>query len=204
MRLAVSAPMQLVLVATVVGSVVLLLHPEPAELPLPVSARTLSAAEKRIAAQDTSPREDRPWSRPPLSEPAITKAAVQPVSGMPPLPPPGVESDASATPPLPPLPVGQSKSDVVYLGRMIKDDKVQVFFSSNGEPLVLSTGDVLDGSWRIEAISTTDVTLRHLLTGKTRLIATGGSIDQRPASAAPDQVGQRFLASQPIQQQQPN
>ncbi|MGA7817960.1 hypothetical protein [Caballeronia sp.] len=137
-----------------------------------------------------------------LPDPVTPKAAVQQASGMPPLPPTGVALEANATPPLPPLPAALMQPDVVYLGRMIKDGKVQVFFASNGDPVVLSAGDVLNGSWRVQAISTTDVTLHHVQTGETRLIAMGGGADPRPTGAAPTQVGQRFLASGPKQQQQ--
>ncbi|MFL9867545.1 hypothetical protein PQR67_25500 [Paraburkholderia fungorum] len=102
---------------------------------------------------------------------------------------------------MPPLPAALVQPDVVYLGRMIKDGKVQVFFASSGDPVVLGTGDVLNGRWRIQAISTTAVTLHHLQTGETRQVAMGGSADPHPGSVATVQIGQRFLASQPIQQQ---
>jgi hypothetical protein len=103
---------------------------------------------------------------------------------------------------LPPLPAALKQPDVVYLGRMIKDGKVQVFFASTDGPVVLSTGDVLDGIWQVQAISTTDVALHHLHTGETRLIAMGGGADPRPIGVTPTQVGHRFLASQPKQRQE--
>ena len=105
-------------------------------------------------------------------------------------------------PSLPPLPAALAQPDVVYLGRMVKDGKVQVFFASNGDAVVLSAGEVLNGNWRIQAISTTDVTLRHLHTGETRLIAMGSTANPRPGDVAPVQVGQHFLASLPAQQRQ--
>jgi hypothetical protein len=94
-----------------------------------------------------------------------------------------------------------AQPDVVYLGRMIKDGKVRVFFASNGDPVVLGVGDELNGSWRVQVISTTEVTLHHLQTGETRRVAMGGSADPHPGSVATVQIGQRFLSSQPIQQQ---
>ncbi|WP_213766678.1 hypothetical protein [Caballeronia sp. dw_19] len=121
---------------------------------------------------------------------------------MPPLPGAGSTAVTGSTPPLPPLPDAMTQPDVVYLGRMIKDGKVQVFFASNGDPVVLSIGEVLNGIWRIQAITPTDVALHHLQTGETRLIATGGSAETHPIGAAPTQVGHRFLASPTKQRQQ--
>ncbi|MGQ7934244.1 hypothetical protein [Paraburkholderia sp. D1E] len=201
MRLTVSPPLQLLLVATVVGSGVLLLRPEPVELPLPVVARTSAATGQQITAAKIAHQEERPWNRPLLPEPVAPKTIVPQASGLPPLPPSGFKPDVNPTPPLPPIPAALMQPDVVYLGRMIKDGKVQVFFASNGDPVVLSAGDVLNGSWRIQAISTTEVTLHHLQTGETRQVAMGGSPDPHPGSVATVQVGQRFLASQPVQEQ---
>ncbi|MFL9903456.1 hypothetical protein PQR71_35890 [Paraburkholderia fungorum] len=201
MKLIVSTPVQSVLVATVVSSVVVLLRPESVELPLPVVARTSAATGRQIVAPKTAHQEDRPWNRPLLPEPVAPKAVVLQASGLPPLPPSRFKPDANPTPPLPPIPAALMQPDVVYLGRMIKDGKVQVFFASNGDPVVLSAGDVLNGSWRVQAISATEVTLHHLQTGETQQVATGGSADPHQSSVATVQIGQRFLASQPIQQQ---
>jgi hypothetical protein len=203
MRLTLSTSVLCLLVATAVCSVVLLLRPEPVELVLPVLVAKSPSTEPRIATSAKVRQEDRPWGRPLLPEPAasaVSAPAGQTPSGLPPLPLQSTESNTGPIPPLPPLPAAMAQPDVVYLGRMVKDGKVQVFFASNGEPVVLSTGDILNGTWRIQAISTTDVTLHHLQTGETRLIATGGSAAPRPSGIAPAQVGQRFLASQPIQQ----
>lgn len=201
MRRTVSPPMKLILAATIVGSVVVLLRPEPVDLPLPALAHAPSAATRQSALSDPAHRVDRPWSRRLLPEPTTPQTAIQQASGMPPLPPPGMEPDAGPIPPLPPLPAAPIQPDLVYLGRMIEGDRTRVFFASNGEPVVVGAGDVLNGSWRIQAISTTDITLRHLQTGKARVIAMSDSAGLRPGSATA-QVGQRFLASQLIQRQQ--
>jgi hypothetical protein len=153
MKLTVSTPMQWMLVVAILSAVALLLRPEPVELSLPVPARTSSATGRQIVATDIAHRDDRPWSRPVLPEPVAQQAVVQQASALPPLPPPGATPDANPVPPLPPLPAALIQPDVVYLGRMIKDGKVQVFFASNGDPVVLSAGEVLDGSWRVQAIS---------------------------------------------------
>jgi hypothetical protein len=204
MKLTVSTPVQLVLMTTVVGSIFFLLHPESVELPLPPFARNTSTAGKKIAASKIPEREDRPWSRPVVPDAVAPKATTHQASGLPPLPGDGVPASAGPTPPLPPLPDAMKQPDVVYLGRMIKDDKVQIFFASNGDPVVLSAGEVLNGIWLVQEITPTDVTLHHLQTGETRLIATGGSAGTRSTDAAPTQVGHRFLASQPKQRQQPD
>jgi hypothetical protein len=202
MRLTVSTPVQLVAMTTVVGSVVLLLRPEPIELLLPPVARTSSVAGRGAAAPTIADRDERPWGRPVLPDPVTPKPPNQQASGMPPLPGAGVTPDTDSTPPLPPLPTELKQPDVVYLGRMIRNGKVQVFFASNGDPVVLSAGEVLNGTWRVQDISTTNVTLHHLHSGETRLIPTGGSADPRPIGAASTQVGHRFLASPTKQRQQ--
>ncbi|MFL9984054.1 hypothetical protein [Paraburkholderia sediminicola] len=201
MKLTVSTPVQSVLVATIVGSVIVVLRPEPVELPLPAVARTSGAIGQQIASPKIVHQEGLPWSRPLLPEPVASKAVVPSGSEMPPLPPSRFKPDANPTPPLPPIPAALMQPDVVYLGRMIRDGKVQVFFASSGDPVVLSAGDVFNGSWRVQTISTTEVTLRHLQTGETRQVAMGGSTDPHRSSVTTVQIGQRFLASQPVQQQ---
>ena len=101
-----------------------------------------------------------------------------------------------------PPPSGKPPTSEPVTGRMIKDGKVRVFFASNGVPVILSVGDVFD-NWRIQAISTADVTLLDLQTAETHQIATGGSAEPHPGSVATIQVGQRFLASRPNPQQRP-
>ncbi|CAG4902084.1 hypothetical protein [Paraburkholderia gardini] len=202
MKLTVSTPVQWLLVAAMVSAVALLLRPEPVGLSLPAPARPSSRAARQITAKEIVHPDDRPWRRPVLPESVEQQAVVGQASALPPLPPPGAPPDTNPLPPLPPLPAALAQPDVVYLGRMIKDGKVQVFFASSGDAVVVSAGEVLNGNWRVQAISTTDVTLRHLRTGETRLIAMGSTANPRPGDVAPVQVGQRFLASLPAQQRQ--
>lgn len=202
MKLTVSTPVQWLLVVAMVSAVALLVRPEPVELSLPVSTRTPSTTGRHIAAAEIVHPDDRPWRRPMLPEPVAQQTVVGQASALPPLPSAGATPDTNPAPPLPPLPAALAQPDVVYLGRMIKDGKVQVFFASSGDPVVLGPGEALNGSWRVQAISTTDVTLRHLHTGETRLIAMSGTVNPRPGDVVPVQVGQRFLASLPAQQRQ--
>jgi hypothetical protein len=204
MRLNVSTPVQLILAATVAGSIVLLLRPEPEELSLPVFQPKSTATAGPLAASDSERRESRSWNRPQVSEPTASKVAAVNKSGIPPLPPAGATADASPTPPLPPLPAALNSPDVIYLGRMIQDGKEQVFFSSNGEAVVLGMGDVLNNNWRIQSISPTSIELHHVRTDETRLIATGGSGAALPVGKAPGQVGQAFLRSAPSNDTSPN
>lgn len=194
----ISPSVQLVLVATVVGAIALLLRAEPVESPLPFPAPTPAT---QTPAARVAYVEDKPWARPRLPGPPTASARA--ASSTPPLPAPHAKADADAnvTPPLPPLPVTPNQPDVVYLGRIVKDGIVQVFFASNGDPAVLRTGEVLNGTWRVQSISTESVTLRHLQTNETRLIATGGNAPPRPGGVAAGQVGQNFIASHPLQQQ---
>lgn len=81
------------------------------------------------------------------------------------------------------------------------DEKVQVFFASDGNPVVLEAGGVVNGSWKIETVSESDVTLRNLQSGETRLVAMGDSAHSGTRTGVvPVQVGARFLASHPSHQ----
>jgi hypothetical protein len=79
---------------------------------------------------------------------------------------------------------------------MIRDGKTLAFFASGGgEPAVLKAGDVLNGRWTIQSISSANVTLQHLHSGETRVIAMGGGTGSAQPGGGTGQVGQGFLAS---------
>lgn len=204
MKRTVSRPVQLALTIALVGATVSLLRPDPAELPM-LTERTDSGAAARTASPGQAEASDALWLRPQLSEPIATRATMVEAepSGLPPLPPGGPLAGSENHPPLPEGPVVSRTSqtsapDIVYLGRMIRDGKTQVFFASGGgTPIVLNVGDVLDGSWALQSISSMNVTLRHLHSGEIRLIAMGGSTGSAQPGGASDQIGQRFLASSP-------
>ncbi|WP_322026521.1 hypothetical protein [Burkholderia sp. BCC1977] len=201
MKLTVSTPMQLVLAATLVGSVVSLLQPDPAELPVLTEPTDNASAGSQATALVRADQPDVPWQRPRLPDPAETAnaPASNAASGPPPLPPADSLSNPDNPPPLPSAePPRSTARDIVYLGRMIRDGKTQVFLASNGkEPIVLGRGGVLDGNWTIQSISSTNVTLRHVHTGEARSIAMGSGTGSRQTDEAPTQLGQGFLAGNP-------
>ncbi|WP_124823693.1 hypothetical protein [Burkholderia stagnalis] len=202
MKLAVSTPVQLVLAVTLVGSAVSLLQPDSVELPILVEQASKSPAAPHGAGPARIEPSAAPWQRPQLPDPTVADGAKSQAtpSGLPPLPPVGVHVGSSHPPPLPSdaAPPPSPAQDIVYLGRLIRDGKTQVFFASNGgDPVVLNIGDVLNGSWKIQSITSTSVTLRHIRSSETRLIAMGGSAGDTLRDGTSTQVGQGFLASNP-------
>ncbi|WP_208457815.1 hypothetical protein [Burkholderia sp. BCC0405] len=189
------------LAATIVGSAVSLLKPDPVELPVLTERAEKPPPDSRTTVPSRADQPDAPWQRPRLPDSMTTAEAPKPkiASDLPPLPPAGSLASMDRTPPLPsPAPSQPSAPDIVYLGRMIRDGNTQVFFaSSGGEPIVLSQGGVLDGSWKIRSISSTHVTLRHVHSGETRSITMGDRAGGGQPGRMPAQVGQGFLASHP-------
>ncbi|WP_175873179.1 hypothetical protein [Burkholderia sp. BCC0397] len=205
MKLTVSKPVQLVLASALVTAAVTLLRPDSIELPMLTERPDSGAIAARTPTPEQTAQSDAPWLRPQLPEPIATQAPMSqsgssgPI-GLPPLPPAGTLARSDNPPPLPSGSVASQPSapDIVYLGRMIRDGKTQVFFASGGsDPVVLKAGDVLDDSWTIQSISSTNVTLKHLHSGETRVIAMGGGTGSAQPGGGASQVGQGFLASSP-------
>jgi hypothetical protein len=200
MNLTISTPVQLVLVATLVGSIVVMLRPDPIEVPASALPQGEPHAGRKAPAQKSGDEADQPWKRAELPEAEAPKAASMETTATTPLPPqPGVTASAEHVPPLPPTSAEPAQHDLVYLGRMVKDDKVLVFLASHGEPVVVREGDVLNGSWLVQSVSSANVTLRQVESGKTRVIAMGDSTDAQSSDVRTVQIGPRFLASDPTQ-----
>ncbi|KVO61488.1 hypothetical protein [Burkholderia stagnalis] len=202
MKLVVSTPVQLVMAVTLVVSAVALLQPDSLELPILVER----AGKSPVAPHGTGPTRMEPsaapWQRPQLPDPTVADMAKAPATPaeLPPLPPAGVHVGSSQPPPLPSGAASPQSpaQDIVYLGRMIQDGKTRVFFASNGnDPVVLNIGDVLNDSWKIQSITSTTVTLQHVRSSETRLIAMGGAAGGALHDGTSTQVGQGFLASNP-------
>jgi hypothetical protein len=194
MKVTVSAPLRLAALATGIASVVTILRPEPADFPASGRVRATAAAPQRTPARDVTHAQVRPWSRAILPEPDVPKPALQAAA----LPAPATTRNSNSTPPLPPLPTAADAPNVKYLGRIIEDDKVQVFLAANGDPVALATGGVLDGRWRIESISEASVALRDLQSNETRSVTTDANAYAGAADGvAPVQIGLHYLASQP-------
>ncbi|MFC0397532.1 hypothetical protein [Paraburkholderia rhizosphaerae] len=197
MNLTLSPPLRLALIATAAGCTVMLLRPEPVEAPGPASTKLARETREPRVARGDAPPDVHPWRRRALPEPEIPEPAAGATAQNPPLPRQDASTQAGSTPPLPPpMRSAAAQPDIVYLGRLIQDERTQVFFATNGSAVALDTGGVLNGRWRIDAISAADITLRDLQSGETRHIATAESDNASAAiGAAPAQVGQRFLAS---------
>jgi hypothetical protein len=198
MRIALSTPLKLILAATGVASIITLLRPEPTGLPVSMEAPAGRGGPARSVAHDMNMGPKRPWVRPRLPELEAPKTLPSSAAGTLPLPPPDAKANAD-TPPLPPLPPpgAPPQPDIVYLGRIVTDEKSRVFFATNGDPVVLNEGGVLNGNWRVEAISSTNVTLRNLHSGDTRVVAMGDDTHTHGAAnnVVPVQIGPRFLGS---------
>ncbi|KWC47687.1 hypothetical protein WL51_28435 [Burkholderia ubonensis] len=202
MKLVVSTPVQLVLAVTLVGSAVSLLQPDSVELPIRVERTGNSPMAPHEAGPPHIEPSTAPWQRPQLPDPMGTDMAKSQAtpSGLPPLPPADAHVGPSQPPPLPSVAASPQSpaQDIVYLGRMIQDGKTRVFFASNGnDPVVLNIGDVLNDSWKIQSITSTTVTLQHVRSSETRLIAMGGAAGGTLHDGTSAQVGQGFLASNP-------
>lgn len=203
MKPIVSKPVQLALASALVIAAVALLRPDSIELPMLTERPDSGAIAARMPMPGQTAQSDAPWLRPQLPEPVATQAPMSQAGlsgpiGLPPLPPAGTFASSDSPPPLPSGSVASQPSapDIVYLGRMARDGKTQVFFASGGsDPVVLTAGDVLNGSWTIQSISSTNVTLKYLHSGETRVIAMGGGTGSALPSGGTGQVGQGFLAS---------
>lgn len=202
MKVALSTPVQILLAVTLVTSTVAILQPTPVDLPSSTLETSASRKSHRLTEASTAETSSAPWERPQASDP-IEADAEQPqtaASDVPPLPQGGLRSDSESVPPLPAGSVSRPSptQDIVYLGRMIRDGKTQVFLSSSGTtPVVLSSGEVFNGSWKIQSISSTAITLTHLHTGESRVVAMGGGSSDSTQDHPTTQVGQRFLTSNP-------
>jgi len=199
-KLTVSKPVQFALAVVLVSAAVSLLRPDSVELPMLTERPDSGAIAARTPTPEATAQANAPWLRPQLPEPIATRApmAQSGPSGLPPLPPAGTLAGSDDPPPLPSGSVTSQPSapDIMYLGRMIRDGKTRVFFASGGsDPVVLETGDVLNGSWTIQSISSTNVTLKQLHSGETRVIAMGGGTGSAQPDDGAGQVGQGFLAS---------
>jgi hypothetical protein len=88
--------------------------------------------------------------------PAASKRAVVATEPAPPPPPPSV----------PPLPF-------TYLGRLASDEENAVFLTLGERNLIVHQGDVVDSTYRIDALADTQVTLTHLPSGIQQSLAIG-------------------------------
>lgn len=197
MNLNVSPPIQLILVLSLVSAGVAALLPDAIELPDSTSKTVSSSHRRPPAVQSHTEGGDLPWQRPDLPEPEETKESSANITEVPPLPTQaGALSAADQTPPLPMSPpAAHDHPDLVYLGRMTKDNKTQIFLASHGQTSVVSEGDVVDGMWLVQSITVGNISLRNVNNGSTHEIATSDSTNSHQTDVKPVQIGPRFLAT---------
>lgn len=162
----ISRPLQAVLLATAVLTILALLKPEG----LSGAGATESLLPERQAKVDGKKVEDiaaNPWLRA-LAEPLQAASLAQGFS--PPPPPVPVAPVVVAPPPEPPRPVVPTPA-FTYLGRMVRDDRTFVFLGSGEDIEVVAIGDPVDNNWRVESVSDTGVELRYMPLNETRLLA---------------------------------
>jgi len=80
------------------------------------------------------------------------------------VPPPAV----AEKPKPPPLPF-------TYAGRLVEDGKTAVFLSRPDRNQVVRSGDVIDGTWRVDRIDATVMTLTYLPLNESQILALGAT-----------------------------
>lgn len=154
-----SKPLQALLLATMVASLISVLRPE------------MPAAD---AASDLLPVRLGRGGQAPATPPATTWA-IRTLVG-----PPGLSNQGYAPPPTPPplvvVPVAVKPTapppPFTYLGRMERDGEVVVFLGQGENVEALVRGDAVNEVWRLESIGEQALQFRYLPLNETRQLAT--------------------------------
>jgi hypothetical protein len=94
---------------------------------------------------------------------ARQQAALAPPAPVPdPVPPP--------VPMQPPAPMAPEPA-MSYLGRLEQDGRSYVFLGTGADPRVVEIGSTIDGLWKVEKVTATQVELRYLPLNQIRFIA---------------------------------
>ncbi|GAA4347978.1 hypothetical protein GCM10023165_33320 [Variovorax defluvii] len=161
-----SKPLQAALWLTAVLTVVVLMKPEAPGV-LAADAPALQKEEARAPAE-VAVTVDTPWVRAP--EDAWTPPeAEQPAAVAPPAPPPAPPPPTAIAPP--PEPVAPDPA-MRYLGRLDQDGRRFVFLGVGDDAQVVEVGAAIDGVWKVEKVTATQVELRYLPLNQIRAIAT--------------------------------
>ncbi|KVA08646.1 hypothetical protein [Burkholderia ubonensis] len=140
----------------------------------PSQAASAASASAAVAAPRASA--DTPTPAPtPREQLAALRAPVSVASANDPFtasswqPPPPVEAPPPTARPAPPTapPVPFS-----YVGELdAKADKPQVFLSNGDQLLIVSPGDVIDGQYRVDSVSASNVVLTYLPLNQTQVVS---------------------------------
>ncbi|KVU34776.1 hypothetical protein [Burkholderia ubonensis] len=126
-------------------------------------AQAASAASAASAA--ATPREKLAALRAPVS----VESANDPFTASSWLPPPPVEAPLPTARPAPPT---APPVPFTYVGELdAKADKPQVFLSNGDQLLIVSPGDVIDGQYRVDSVSASNVVLTYLPLNQTQVVS---------------------------------
>ncbi|KWB78228.1 hypothetical protein [Burkholderia ubonensis] len=127
-------------------------------------SRAIAQAASAASAAAT-PREKLAALRAPVS----VESANDPFTASSWLPPPPVEAPLPAARPAPPT---APPVPFTYVGELdAKADKPQVFLSNGDQLLIVSPGDVIDGQYRVDAVSASNVVLTYLPLNQTQVVS---------------------------------
>ncbi|KVX11731.1 hypothetical protein WL01_03785 [Burkholderia ubonensis] len=129
------------------------------------AAAAASGAQVDAPTPAATPREKLAALRAPVS----VESANDPFTASSWLPPPPVEAPLPAARPAPPT---APPVPFTYVGELdAKADKPQVFLSNGDQLLIVSPGDVIDGQYRVDAVSASNVVLTYLPLNQTQVVS---------------------------------
>jgi hypothetical protein len=135
--------------------------PVPAPLRLPAAHDTAAGAEK-VAPRDKLAALRAPLSVDSANNPFAASSWLPPAPAAPP-PAPTVRADPPTAPPVP----------FTYMGELdAQTGKPRVFLSNGDRLLIVSPGEVIDGQYRIESVSATNVVLTYLPLNQQQVMST--------------------------------
>ncbi|OGA46702.1 MAG: hypothetical protein A3F74_21050 [Betaproteobacteria bacterium RIFCSPLOWO2_12_FULL_62_58] len=70
-----------------------------------------------------------------------------------------------------------------FAGKLIQNGQLQVFLSKGDTPIPIKQGEVLDGTYRVESIAESGITLVYLPLGHKEHIPAGGTLPAATAAA---------------------
>ncbi|KWK68256.1 hypothetical protein [Burkholderia ubonensis] len=129
------------------------------------AASAASSARVDASTPAATPREKLAALRAPVS----VESANDPFTASSWLPPPPVEAPLPTARPAPPT---APPVPFTYVGELdAKADKPQVFLSNGDQLLIVSPGDVIDGQYRVDAVSASNVVLTYLPLNQTQVVS---------------------------------
>ncbi|KVD27302.1 hypothetical protein [Burkholderia ubonensis] len=129
------------------------------------AASAASGARVDAPTPAATPREKLAALRAPVS----VESANDPFTASSWLPPPPVEAPLPTARPAPPT---APPVPFTYVGELdAKADKPQVFLSNGDQLLIVSPGDVIDGQYRVDAVSASNVVLTYLPLNQTQVVS---------------------------------